>query len=179
VRRALTLVLAATLAGAPAHAVPKPQIVDPSGDAVTGASYDIVSATFSTARTGRRPTKLVVKVAYAGDVTTDPYAAQVVRFVMPECGAAYLEVYAGTTYGTADCVDDAFTFGVRTSGRTLTLTLPFAAVGTSYLGPGVELTALGTWTTVAEPTSGAEPGDLAGTAVTLDLATTDKTYTIR
>jgi hypothetical protein len=190
--RTRTAALAAMLAAClpvPAHAAARPQIVDPAGDQVAamGGSYDVLSALFTTGgvnvRAGRKtvyvPTRLVVTVTYAGPVAADSYRAQVVSFATAEC-RVYLEVYgaAPDTYGSASCLDTAFTFPVKATGATLAFTLPLSALK-PYLAPGTMLTNLSTWTNVAEPMSGYESGDLIGNAVTVDFASSAGTYTIR
>ncbi len=187
--RARILAVIAVLAlCAPAHGAAKPQITDPGNDArVLGARYDVVSALFATEGTKARvrgkwvytPTKLTVAVTYAGNVAADQYSAQIVTFDVPECGTVYLEIYSAGTYGAADCVDDAFEFPAKRAGKTLTFIVPFATVGKSYLGPGVELSSLETWTNVADPVQGYESGDVVGSDGSIDVATTTKTYTIR
>lgn len=190
-RRAIALVV--VLLCAPAHAAPpkkiapKPQIVDVAGDQVAafGAAYDVRSALFSTAgtltRKGKKvvytPTTLVVTLTYAAPVPADLYAAQVVTFATDTC-RVYLEAFGAghDTYGSSSCTDDATTFGVRTAGATMTFTVPLAAVG---LKVGVELHKLTTWTNVAEPTTGYESGDLVGSGVTVDFATTATAFPIR
>jgi hypothetical protein len=173
----------------PAHAATaRPQITDAAGDQrAMSASYDIRSALFSTGgvtvRSGKRsvyvPTRLVVTVTYAAPVAADGYSAQVVSFATSDC-RVYLEVYGTShTYGSASCVDSPFTVPVKASGTTLTFMLPFSALGKGRLGPGADIGELSTWTNVAEPSQGYETGDLVGNAVTVDLAETDATYTIR
>lgn len=191
--RLLVAAVAATFAlAAPGHgAVPKPQIVDPTGDALPpiSAGYDVVSALFrtegTTAKVGRRtlytPTKLVVTVTYAGSVPTEDVAAQVVMFDAPGCARVYLERYAlGSTYGTAECLADPFSFNTKASGKTLTFTLPFATVGKGFLKPGAVLTNLRTYTSIAEPVLGFEAGEVAGPAEagTVDNAETDAPYRV-
>lgn len=186
-RRALALaaVLSVALA-APGVAAPRtPQITDPTGDAPAGAGYDIVSALFSTegntAKVGRKtvytPTKLVVTVTYAGTVAADPYAAQVVEFDIPGCEGVYLERFSGGTWGASGCVE-TFDFGAKTSGKTVTFTLPFAIIGKNVLKKGAVLTGLRTYTAAADPVLGYETAELTAGQVTLDSATTTKTYKI-
>jgi hypothetical protein len=182
--------LAALAICAPAHAAPKPlpQITDPAGDATAmGPRYDVVSGLFATTGVttkvrGRRvytPTKLVVTVTYAGAVAADSYSTQVVSFKVPGCGGVYLEMFGGQTYGGADCLDAAFVFGAVRTGSTLTVTLPFATLGKGRLGRGVELGELTTWTNVADPQYGYETGDLLDPDLSVDVATTAKTYVVR
>jgi len=193
VRPLAAVAAAATLAlAAPGHgAVPKPQIVDPTGDAVPtmSAGYDIVSALFrtegTTTRVGRRttytPSRLVVTVTYAGTVPTEEVAAQVVTFDVTGCENVYLERYAlGTTYGVADCIAEQFTFNAKASGKTVTFTLPFTTIGKSYLKPGALLSNLRTYTSIAEPVLGFETGEMVGTtnAGTVDDATTATPYRV-
>lgn len=191
--RLLVAAVAAMLAfAAPGHgAVPKPQIVDPTGDAVPpiSAGYDVVSALFrtegTTTKVGRRtvytPTKLVVTITYAGTVPTDEVAAQVVSFDAPGCENVYLERYAlGTTYGFAGCLDDQFSFAAKASGKTLTFTLPFGTIGKGFLKRGALLTNLRTYTSIAEPVLGFETGEMVGTTEygTVDNASTGAPYRV-
>jgi hypothetical protein len=185
----LASALAASLAfAAPGHAAaPKPQITDPAGDAKpgTGAGFDVVSALFHTQGTtakvrGKKvytPSKLLVTVTYAGPVSADPYAAQIVAFDAPGCASVYLESYAGgTTYGTADCLADSFEFSVTSAGNTQTFAIPFALIGKTHLKKGAALTGLTTYTALADPVVGYESVEVAGQAA--DTATTAAPYTI-
>lgn len=170
----------------PADAAPKPQIVDATGDAPAGAGYDVVSALFttagSTAKVGRKtvytPTKLVVVVTYAGNVAADAYATQVVTFDAPGCDDVYLQTYSGGTFASADCLEDPFDVSVKTSGKTVTFTVPFGTLGKQYLKPGAVLSGLATYTALAEPVLGYETGELTLGTATVDTATTDKVYKI-
>ena len=187
---ALALVV---MPGVPAVAkpvpAPKPQIRDDEADQRgLGPGYDIRSALFTTAgtmvRSGKKttyvPNRLVVAVTYSAPPSQDLYAAQVVAFATSSC-RVYLEIYGvdRRTYGSGSCAGSGgFAVPVNVSGNVLTISLPFSALGTS-LRAGVELRELETWTNVAEPTDGYEPGDLAGSAFTVDVASTDVTYTIR
>lgn len=176
-RPVVAVAVSAVLAlAAPGHgAVAKPQITDPTGDALppVSAGYDIVSALFrtegSSAKVGRKtvytPNKLSITVTYAGDVPTEDYAAQVVAFDIANCPTVYLERYAsGITYGTADCFAESFTFSTKVVGKTLTFTLPFATLGKAYLKPGAVLSNLRTYTALAEPAFGYESGEVGGPA---------------
>lgn len=156
----------------PAHAAaPKPQITDPAGDnRVPNAGLDIVSATFSTSGTTAKvrgkqvytPTRLVVSVAYAGAVATDPYATHQVTFRSPACGEVYLELYAGGPYGDAECVSGGFDFAAVAQGNVLTFTVPFSAIGKQYFKTGAALTDLVVYTAVGDPLLGYESNELAG-----------------
>lgn len=182
---ALAAVLSVALAAPGLAAAPKPQITDPAGDAPAGAGYDIVSALFSTQgnteRIGRKkvytPTKLIVTVTYAGTVAADPYAAQVVEFDLPGCAGVYLERYSGGTWGASGCVE-TFDFGAKASGKTVTFTLPFSVIGKSTMKKGAVLSGLRTYTAAADPVLGYETAELSAGLVTLDSATTTKTYKI-
>jgi hypothetical protein len=198
---ALTLSLAAPAFAHEGHEHPaKPQIVDPLGDGrVPGAGADVVSALFATEGTTAKvrgkqvytPTRLVVTVKYAGAVAEDPYVTHQVLFQAPGCGEVYLEVYAGGTYGTKECVaGGSFEFSAKRTANALTYSVPFGLVGRSYLKPGKTLTGLLVYTAAGEPQFGSESEEtarpvselVAGDDTTLDgtvdRATTTATFTI-
>lgn len=182
---AVAVALAVALA-APVSAAPKPQITDPAGDALLAGGYDIVSALFSTTGTtvkvGRKtvytPTKLLVTVRYNATVPADAYAAQVVTFNAPGCDNIYLETYTGGTYGTANCLEESFTFSAKPSGKTVTFSLPFSIIGKATLKKGARLTALRTYTAIADPVVGYETGEFTMGQAAVDSATTDAAYKI-
>lgn len=193
-RTLLCAALAFTAVLAPAaRAGVRPQVVDAIGDArvVGGSGTDIVSALFSTGRDRHhRPASLVVTVTYAGPVANDEYVTHVVDFRIAGCGEFYLEVFAGGTYGYADCAPtDQFTFPHATRGRTLVMTLPFATVPEG-LRAGAVLTDLVAYTAPGEPAYGSEPNEyarLAGSTAagdpdtldaSIDLATSALSYRI-
>lgn len=185
----LVALLASLAFAAPSTAAPRPQITDATGDQVPvgGAGYDVVSAAFSTTgdkyKVGRKtvynPTKLIVTVTYAGAVASDAHAAQVVSFDAPGCENIYMQRYSGGTWAFSGCIDD-FAFAVKASGKTLTFTLPFKAIGTKSLKKGAVLTDLRTYTSVADPVLGYESGELVGAfgAGPVDNAATTAPYRI-
>src|SRR3712207_275445 len=127
-RPLLAALVASVALTSTAGAAPRPQITDAKGDQlpVGGAGYDIVSALFTTEGTttkvGRKtyytPTKLVIKVTYAGAVPTDQHAAQVVTFDAPGCADIYLERYTAGTWGfTGECSVEEFGFAVKATGN--------------------------------------------------------------
>jgi hypothetical protein len=185
---AATALFACAVLVTPAGAAARPQIVDPEGDALSlDAGVDVVSALFSTGGTtakvrGKRvytPTKLLVTVTYAGDVTTDADVAQVVEFDLAGCGAVYLERFNnGDTYARAECGEQAFHPGVSVTGRTLTYTLPFVTIGKAHFRVGTALGALRTYTGVADPAIGVEPLVLVHDDAVLDDATSAEAYRI-
>lgn len=189
-RTQLLAVLAALAVAAPGTqaAAPKPQIKDPAGDAIAlGAGYDIVSGLFKTdgitQRVGRRtvytPTKLVVVITYAGAVPADAYATQAVRFDAPGCPGVYLQRFSGGTWGSADCQEESFDFSVKSSGKTVTFTLPFNVLGKRHLFKGAALTGLHTYTAVADPVLGYESYELAaGLAGAVDAARATAPYKV-
>ena len=175
------------------HAAPaKPQITDATGDQlpVGDAGYDIVSALFktegTTTKVGRKkvytPTKLVVVVTYAGTAAPDDNASQAVEFDLPTCANVYLQSYSGGTWAFADCWGpDPFPISAKVSGKTVTFTVPFSAIGKQHLKPGVTLTGLRTFTSYADPLAGYDSGQFSGDlmgAGALDEATSTATYKV-
>jgi hypothetical protein len=191
-RTLLAALVASVALTSTAGAAPRPQITDAKGDQlpVGGAGYDVVSALFTTEGTttkvGRKtyytPTKLIVRVTYAGAVATDDYAAQAVTFDAPGCAGVYMERYSGGTWGfTGECPVEEFGFSVKAAGSTLTFTLPFKAIGKKHLYKGAVLTNLRTYTALADPVLGYESGEVTGGSFGLgpvDTATTTAAYKI-
>ncbi|HEU0133159.1 MAG TPA: hypothetical protein VFQ85_19445 [Mycobacteriales bacterium] len=187
---ATALLSALALTAVPAHAAaPKPQITDPKGDtAAPMAGTDLVSVLFGTSGTTAKvkkktvytPTKLVVTLTYDGQPSADPTVSHVVTFDAPGCDDVYLQVYGGDgTFGSADCVNAAFDFGYKTSGNTITLTLPFGALGKSLRG-GAKLGALRAYTAVGDPLIGLETVVMTSRDETAnDVAKTDALYTVK
>lgn len=183
---AAALLASLAFAAAPSAAAPRPQITDPKGDQlpVGSAGYDVVSALFSTSgesyKVGRKtvynPTKLLVTVTYADTVSADSHAVQVVTFDSPTCENVYMQRYSGGTWAFAGCGDD-FAFSVKQTGKTLTFTVPFKAIG---LKKGMSLTSLRTYTAVGDPVMGYESGEVLGDlgAGAVDSATTTAAYKI-
>jgi len=181
--------LAALAMSLPASAAPAPQITDPAGDSRdTSATTDIVSALFgtqgTTTKVGRKtvytPTKLVVTVTYSGAPSADPQATHAVTFTEPGCGAIYIQVYSGGTWGFADCLGDA-DFGVsyKIAGNTVTYTLPFNTIGKQYFKPGTSLTDLAAYTSLSDPVFGFDVRDISGLDEgALDYATSAATFRI-
>lgn len=149
---AVALVLAAAT---PSGAAPATRIADPVGDLlpVYAPGYDVVSATFATERQ-----TLVVTVTYAGDVPTDPQAAQVVRLTVPRCGEVELFRTASGADGIAPCVTGTFAIGAGATGRTVTFLLPLAKV--PHLVRGVTVTGLRTYTAFGVRRVGLDSGRL-------------------
>jgi hypothetical protein len=137
------LVLAALLATAgavPSHAAaPKPQIVDPKGDAAGNQpGADLVSVTYATTGvgSGRRyvPKKLVVTMTMAGDVVTTPGLTYEVQADTAPCGPVTFSAQQGSPYSQLFGVNGWTDFGscndatgsnvelvtVDVSGKTLT-----------------------------------------------------------
>lgn len=103
-RRALLLsALLAAAVAAPSGAAPKPQVVDPKGDAV-GAQpgADLAAVTFSTTGTGSGrgyvPKKLVVTMEMAGDVVTQPGLTYEISAETSACGPVTFSAQQGTPY---------------------------------------------------------------------------------
>ena len=182
----LRLAAAATLSAVaafalPGHAAPAPQITDAVGDVVVPeASLDVVSGLFSTqgVKLGKKykPTKLVATITYAAEPNTSELATQVVMFDLPGCGEIYLQRYFGGTYGTAECIEDAFDFTAKVTGKTITYTLTFTTLGKS-MKPGVVLSSLRTYTSGADPVLGYSPADF-NEALVADHASTTKTFKV-
>lgn len=103
-KRLLVLVpiLAVALAG-PGQAAPTkvPQVQDAKGDAVSGASQDIVSVLYTTAGTGSgrsyRPTKLIVTMTLAGPPSGPGYTYEA-QASTDTCGDVTFAAEPGTPY---------------------------------------------------------------------------------
>lgn len=173
---------ALAVAALPGHAAaPVPQITDPTGDAfIPEASLDIVSGLFATSgkKVGKKytPTQLVVTVTYAAAPNSSPLASHNVLFELPGCGAIYLQLYFGGTYGTTGCTEGSFDFTAAVKDKTVTYTVPFNTLG-KQMKAGVVLTSLRAYVTGADPVLGITPADLDETFVA-DHASTTKTYKV-
>jgi hypothetical protein len=116
----LLLPLLALAPATPSHAAaPKPQVVDPKGDAV-GAQpgTDLVSVLYATTGTGtgRRyvPKKLLVTMTMAGDVVTEPGLTYEIQAETVPCGTVTFTAEQGSPYSSVTGVNGWADWGTCT-----------------------------------------------------------------
>ena len=120
--RLLALVPLAVLALSTAgHAAPTkvPQVVDPKGDAPSGASQDVLSVLYTTAGTGTgkayRPTKVVVTMTLAGPAAGPGYTYEA-QAMTDTCGEVTFTAEPGTPYGSVTGLNGWVEWGDCTVG---------------------------------------------------------------
>ncbi|HVE98347.1 MAG TPA: hypothetical protein VNA12_04130 [Mycobacteriales bacterium] len=148
VRAALVSVmvlLTATLsAAADAKPLPKPQIVDPKGDAAAGqGSLDIVSVQYSTTGSGSGkayvPKKLVVALTLVAPPNTSGLVAYNLRAMTDTCSSIRLRYFPGTPLGGlvgdsyahfGSCSPDGgMFFNAKVKGSVVTMEFSLKATG--------------------------------------------------